>query len=207
MEFTVTEALVTLALLKRNYFISAYPGKIVIGEISNYQFETNKSFIIHRCEYRQFFKAIRCIIRSANTNEDDKQPFLSDLDHLYFWDITSASIKFGIEKKFETIYTTVFTIDEFNNFLLCFNELIPSSLLLRSVELNLFQKLAKLEVDEFFDLTENKSSLSIYTKEPIEKQKDLLILVKNNIDIIIIMHKINEIVKADEDLKNFLLDI
>ena len=197
MEFTVTEALVTLALLKRNYFISAYPGKIVIGEISNYQFETNKSFI----------KAIRCIIRSANTNEDDKQPFLSDLDHLYFWDVTSASIKFGIEKKFETIYTTVFTIDEFNNFLLCFNELIPSSLLLRSVELNLFQKLAKLEVDEFFDLTENKSSLSIYTKEPIEKQKDLLILVKNNIDIIIIMHKINEIVKADEDLKKFLLDI
>jgi len=68
----IFEALVKICLLKPEFFICSFPGKIIIGQPKKSILYEDTSFTIFRCDYALFFKALSdiCIVIAGENYED-----------------------------------------------------------------------------------------------------------------------------------------
>ena len=199
---SILSALVTLCLMKKDYFISSYPGKIIFGEIFDDQFIFERHFIFYRCDYCSFFEAFVKIMKSTRQKDTNaKGVILKNDDYTYFWQTFNGadgiSVKFGIEKnEVDIVYSTIINYQELNNFLDCFKQLITSTLLLRQNEIELFETVSNLDVKTITDLQkQNLPEIYVSFKAlKLPPKYENCILVQMNLDLILLLHKLNNII-------------
>lgn len=194
MSFDSNLALLNLCLLKNDYFISSYPGKIVFGEVTQKTYISNKRFIINRCHFCTFYKSIITILQ--NLDGTCKGILIEQIDELYIWEVKKDLVFFLIEISSEIVYKVLFTLEELNNLLDCFKELVLSALLLKIDEVTILQKLGELELQTICDFNDDSKLLQYLQKQCCNKVESF-ILVKMNLDVIILQHKLKNLVKTD----------
>lgn len=212
--FSIDLALVTLILFKADFIISAFPTKIIFGQVQKNEFSEKSSFIIKRSNYGKFCNSMFKIISSLSTgNTDAKGEIVSNNDFSYGWKIGhSHTICFYIEKDLNIIFSSLFSLEEFNHLLHCFAQLITSSLLLRTIEAQIILNLSKLSLKQIMDFSSDKPYfLDICKANSVILESssfsNLVLLIENNIDIIIILHKLQTLVKTDylKEMREILL--
>ena len=206
-------SLLTLCLSKEDFFISAYPSKLVFGEVDNYLYKNNKSFVIYKKEFIEFFCGIRNLMKALKSTKKEKGILLKKVDLVYFWEKLEAQdiFLFGIERNSEIVYKTDFDLVHLNCFFHCFQKLLFSCLLLRDFEVDVINKISILPMKKILELKQNEHVLLQTLKECSEGPNfvNLRILVQNNIDIIIIIHKLGLLINQNVYEANFseLIDL
>jgi len=205
--FSIKNSLVTLSLLKRDFFISSFPGKIVFGEVFDGKFEAYKHFLLFRCNYCKFYEKVVDIVRATRDEKRSRDVILAEDIFTYYWQIHETGVKLMIEK-FETdlVFSTLFTFEEFNNLLDCFKELLLSSLLLKTRDIDIINKISSLDLKQIIEM-QNSSQCEEFKKLlAITSDYNQHILVKMNYDIILLLHKLNHVVTTSyrEDFQNQL---
>lgn len=202
----IADAILSLTLLKNDFFISAFPSKIIFGEITNFAFSKNKYFVFHRYQFTKFYLAICNILKSLAPESPQKGTIVNVSEREnYFWSKIPGQgddyFQIGIEIFDERTFVCTFSLRELNHLFHCFNELIFCCVLLRDFEIELLQKILALSLKEILDLSNDNQRLKIFLKENLEENvynyENYMILVKNNIDIIILKYKLNSIIKKD----------
>ena len=207
----ITDALLKLCLLKPEFFICAFPGKIIIGQPRKLLLHENKCFTIFRFEYPHFFQSLYeiCVLLSTDTttkanNEKNKKLQIKEKGLLvkksdtcfYFWLYQNELIKFGIEEQGNTIFTTVFSEVEFFNLLQCFKDSLLPTLILNHIETELFVKLSKLSLKELCEYQKHPQNIE-ETLKCLKCDGTVLvntsIIIRVNLDILIIYHKLESL--------------
>jgi len=188
--------------MKKNCFASAFPGKVVIGEVLRNEFSFEKHFIVYRKLYSDFFESIVEIIEAISKQSESKGLIKTEhCDYQYFWQFTvNVGVKFGIEKNEEEIvFLTVFDLSEFNNLLDTFKELILPSLMLRKVECDVLEEVANLEFKTILEFNETNNAKLVTQIEALRNDENYnnCIVIKMNFDIIILLHKLSDLVNTD----------
>lgn len=83
---TLQDSIITVSLLKFDYFMSSFPGKIVFGEISRGHFAKDKHYVIYRCEFCQFYEAMVPLLKSVCTSKDDQRTIIETKEYQYIWE-------------------------------------------------------------------------------------------------------------------------
>ena len=195
-----SNAIINLTLVKRDFFISSFPGKLIFGEIFEYKYIRNKSFLIYRCEICKFYETTLAILKSISSSKDTQQCWIQTEDYAYFWELKNETnlnrIILGIEIASNVVFKTLFTFEEFYNLLDYFKELILTSLLLRDREISIINEISCLEIAQIKQF-ENKNLLNDYLdKQKIEKTQNM-ILISLNLDFIILQNKFNKLINID----------
>jgi len=201
MSLPTSAAFINLALQKPKYFIGAYPGEIIFGEVFQFEYVVDRSFCIHRFEFGDFFLSIVKLIESLSRGKTSlgkiKIIMLSNDVHKYFWNIENEeSISLEIVKNAASAYKTDLSLPQLNNLIHFFYELIPASILLQKIETDLFVNLSSLSLKEILSLKESTKVVENF-EYPVEKLGTLSILINLNLDIIILMHKLRLLIKTD----------
>jgi len=181
---TLNLALLTIGMLKKDFFMSAFAGRIVFGEIFKTKYKPKKHFMIYRCNYTHLFKEILNILKAIGQIKDATGVLLQNSHMKITWTVSSSVVTFLLKEPFE--FKTQFDFEEFNNFLDCFNELIFSSLLIKKPEADLLDNISKLDIK---NILEEKSFLKD-AKLTHEQQ----IIINFNLDIIVLKHKFRKLI-------------
>lgn len=200
-------ALLTLSLVKKGFFCSAFPGKIVFGEITNYEYNELKSFVVFRHEFSKFFYSLSKIISTLCSEGPEHLNNVKELlteSKVFFWLLEnkeeSQNIVFQIEREEET-YKTYFDLKEFYNFVHYFKELLYPSLLLKPLELKIFTEISNLSYKKILEMQNDISKIQDFTNKTLTKNDlssiNLPILILNNLDIILIVHKLRPFCKNE----------
>jgi len=197
----INDAVLKLCLHKPDYFLCSYPGKVVIGTVHKLLFSEKQSFIIFRCEYAVFFKALSeiCTLLASDPKTKDKNDPKGILVQkspslLYFWKYENSCIKFGIEDNYVVTFSEIFTQAEFLDLLQTFKDALIPSLLLTEVEAEVFIQLSKLSLKELSEFQKGSQIISKAIKKlKIESFATFpsTILIKSYLDILIVYHKLD----------------
>ena len=164
----------SIILKNSNIFCSAFPGKLVFGEVAQqhylklnyFEFLTFELFFLYSC----IVKIIKSFISSGNDIPSDDELILKiNEDTSYLWSISKLNVSNEEEKcillklkyKSEIVYQIIFNLDKLNDFINALSEIIVPSLCLQTVE------------REFFEFISNAEILTIVN---LDKPKGLLIL-------------------------------
>ena len=171
----------TITLKTTNIFCSAFPGKIVFGNISKQSYSKQNYFEFLSFELFYLYISIVNIIKTFISNENNlpsKNLILKlNEDVSYLWSISKTNeeqkcIELILEFKEEILYKIVFNLDQVNDFVNALSEIILPALCLEIIQ------------RQFFDFISNQE-ISIIVG--LDNQKGLLILNEfkkmNNIDI------------------------
>jgi len=203
----ISDALLNISLLREDFFLSAFPGKVVFGEILEYNYPILKSFVICRSEYINFYKSIEDIVTVIASNsvltQDETGLVLSKDSCQYMWlvkkDLTYVIFRI-IDNTSSVCYAAPFTLNEFHNLLEIFSEILLSSLLLNNNAYKILKKICNLSLKEIVKYCEKPS---LYLKNHCDENfisieiPNLCILIKNSTDVIIITHKLSKLPKVD----------
>jgi len=199
-DLLISTSLVTLGLAKRDFFMSAFPGKIIMGHIINLNYVNEQSFLFYRHDYNSFFEAIVKIVQAVSEQVDVKGVLLNAPTNelSYLWELNvQLGIKFLIEKNHEQIvFSTIFNLDEFNNFLDSFKELMLPSLLLRKIECDAIKTIANLEFKKVLEMSNFDEVQLSKTVKCIQNDTNYnnCIVIKMNFDIILLLNKLQSLV-------------
>lgn len=194
--YSIKEAEVSL-LSNCGIWCSAYPGKIIFGEIENDIFCSNKIFCLEKCYYTQFYfglvKIVECI---AESKTNVKEIILTkDLESLiYYFQINEISQIFalGIEKAFETQYKFVLNLELFNDFIFIIQKLILPSLCLSSEVQIVINAASSLPICDIENLSNRKNCSNFLLQNEVDpcKINIYLIYIEYYMEIIIMIHKL-----------------
>jgi len=200
MAVNVKNSLINISLHKIDFFISSFPGKIVFGELDTNCTFKKDHFLFNRREYSKFFEGALSIIKDK---EGGKKFFLETADYLYGYETFSStdSFKLFIVKNDDIVYSTIFSLFEFNNLIDSFRELILPSLLLRPEESQILTTISEMNLNQIIEFQDKQKLLSYLGKCSTEKWKDHII-INLNFDVIVLLSKLNKMVSTDYR-KNF----
>lgn len=206
--YNLHNAILTFCLEKNDFFISAYAGKVVFGEIFSFGYIINKRFVIHRAEFKHFYNSIQDIVKFIASNKAQKGCITSTDRFTYTWEVTAnKSINISIQKDNLNIYQTFFNHNEFNNLIYSFQKLCISSLLLKDDEVMFFQRISALPLTEIVSFYKDQDKFLTFLQKTSNDCRlcNLIFLFEMNIDIIVITNKLIKLIKnRDVDL-DFLL--
>ena len=101
----------------------------------------------------------------------------------------------GIQMADNIIYQTAFDLKEFHNFVQYFKDLIFPSLMLKTLEYDIFCELSLLSFKEILQFQDNKQKTKDFLTKFICDSNDTLtnvpILIQFNLDAILIVHKLS----------------
>ncbi len=211
--FSLSETCQTLCLLKENIFISAYPGKIVIGPIIDFNYKTKKCFIFFYNELIQLYLSIIQIITYfASEKHEDKGKILSkNIDFLYYWsgkvvvvnNCEQKVVKLGIQFEDDIIFEVSFTSSELNNLIFCLPQIIFSSLCLKQSERNCMEFITEQTTVTIVSISDKAKC-----EKFIEKNFEIDSIAKTNVtdmflyyhEILLIIHKLKTL--YNKEMKN-----
>lgn len=133
-------------ILENGILISAFPGLIVFGKTeSNKNYIKESVFKFNTFQVVYLFKSILSIFGFFKDNSEQKTEKIFDLscDTVYFWRGDSVTkedgtriklIKFGIEKKSEILFQTIFSLQNINSLIYLLKRCVISSLCLKDIE-------------------------------------------------------------------------
>ena len=212
----------TIISKKSSVFISAFPGKLVFGEVNCKGFIKSKYFQLLHFElfylYSNFLNIIKFLVREEDN--EDKGLILSKDDVAYYWcgkkvvenNKPKKVIIFIQEYKFETNFELFFDEEQFNDFIKCISETILACLCLKPIEKAFFEFITKENTTVIVSLKNQKKCKTILEK--FKKSTNLKIssilepnlidLVNYYIEILIIAQKLKTMFNSEcsnEDLR------
>lgn len=207
--FNLSKAISTFCLQKNDYFMSAYPSKVVFGEVSDFVYQSNKRFVIHRSDFKKFYLAIQEIVSLIATDKFSNGLINSLGCFAYYWEVlVNKNIEFGIKKDNTKLYGISVNHEEFINLINCFSKLCLTSLLLKDEEIEFFEIISTQSTSDIVNFFRDKSKIVAFIQKNFCKTTylyNLVFLFEMNIDIILIIHKFKKLVKSNEDDIELLL--
>lgn len=196
--FSTDNSCITLALSKPSLFISSYPGKIVFGQVNDYQYVSEKHFVFYRCNYISLYKAIVLILKSisADTGKEADGKILTHENLTYTWQTKDDCVWVQMKRESHTVYQCSFNFEQLNNFFDCFNELILSTLLIRGNEREIFELFASFPLEKLVAIEKDPDLLKFEVGK-VTQNPNTIVLIRMNYDVIFLMHKLTKLVKTD----------
>ena len=116
----------TVSSKNSDIFISAFPGKLVFGEVNHNGYKKLKYFRFLHFEIFNLYLALLNIIKyigSSSNILEDKGIIITKEEVTYYWlgklmennNFSQKVIVFAIEQKFETVFEKLFTIEQIND--------------------------------------------------------------------------------------------
>jgi len=191
----IKNGILCISLLRKNLFIASFPGKIVFGEIDNYEFIEGKHFKLHRCNYLKFYEVILVIIE--NICLDNPKEIKGTLIEKYFYKTQKDYVEF-----LNAEYKSDFNLTEINNLMDCFKELLLTSLLLSPQHVKIFKDLSLLDINKLKEL-QDPDKMLVYLSKTVPDEHYIYGSVTLNLDLILLLHKLNKLVSL-EYRKNYM---
>lgn len=192
----ISDSLITLCLQKKDLIACAYSGKIILGHVRKLEFVVNQYFEIHRCDFAAFFNGLSSICVSIASDIKNKGCLLRNA-LMYGWTTDNNVVKLFIE--FDNIinFSILFTHEEFYNLLQSFKALLFPTLLLNEFENEIFNDLTSFPLEQLIACEKDSHQITKIVKKKCKKTNatvvNLTILIQNSLDIIIIVHKLNNL--------------
>lgn len=200
---SIKSALICTSLLKKDYFIASFPGKVIFGEIENYNFFENKYFEIYRFSFCKFYETILAIIEHIVNPKASKGMPTIFVEKKYIYEASADYVELRIEEKDGIVYKAQFNLSEINNLMDCFKELMLTSLLLNPSQSQIFRDLSLLEITKLRDF-EDERALIKYLNRLYPNDFTCFALVSLNFDLIILLHKLFKLVSCDYRKSSYL---
>lgn len=177
----VKNSRLTLALKKNGFFISAFPGQIILGLLhfkGNYVNEQVFSFPVFTL--KNLCSALCAFFYFVNSNEPTESGVLCQIssNETYFWrGLTLVQengqakkiCSFGIEKDSEVIFKIDFSLEELNNLICCINLCIPFTIFFSDIEFDFYNFLKRCETSnlnsEIIEIYANEKKLCVSDKQ------------------------------------------
>ncbi len=143
--FNFSDSCETICLKQSDVFLSSFPGKVIFGKPKCFGYSNLKSFQYKHNEFIHLYLAIVQIVQFfAKNKNDDKGLILTKNDNItYFWIGKSVEqngkdgnkiVKFGIEFQLNIVFEIIMNMNQFNEFICVFSNLMLSCLCLKSCE-------------------------------------------------------------------------
>jgi hypothetical protein len=214
-EAIFSESCQTIALRKENLFISAFPGKIVLGETNYLGYKKNFTLTFFHFQLVYFYLSIVKIIEYFSCDSSDEQGIIISINknYLYYWcgksvfieDTEEKVVKIGIQQNDEITFELIFTAIELNEMIFVLPQIIISSLCLKTIERNSFDILLS-EASNIIVSLNNKKNCEKYIKKKVkvdeviqENIADLFIYYN---EIILIVHKLKTLYNSEMNQSN-----
>ena len=216
---SLQNAVVTLSLKQADLHISAFPQKLLFGEIDDNCgiFKTNKHFIIPFYQFHCWYLAFTEIIDIISGESKKTQNIIVQFNDntLYFWKfLESKNICFGIEVNNECKYQTHFNLIEFNDLIWLLKQLIFKTLPLKPHQEMLFHSASLLNTAELLGLKEDFACKKFIEKTFQDSERflclDILscqILIQYYLEIIVLHHKINSLYNTEENISDKIIEM
>ena len=150
----VSEALLTFCVKSKNIFISAFPAKIIIGNIQKNCY-TSDAIELQLCDLNKFYFAVIKIFKNLDSALIKESIFKKS--KTFFWQVKESAISIGIEDNNSTIYRIEFhNCEEFSEFIDVFQKCILPSLCLPIFQRHIFDTMANLPIDDLVEFQERK---------------------------------------------------
>ena len=120
---------------------------------------------------------------------------MQNSDYTYGFTAKDSATLF-IEIGSEVKYKSSFTIDELNNLMDCFKEVLTSSLLLRDHDLDFIRTTSQLGLKTLKCFEDPKAVLK-YLESQSGPSNVKFIIISMNLDLIILLHKLSKLVSCE----------
>lgn len=200
MEYNVNNANVVL-LSDNNLWCSAYPSLIIVGNIQNFVYIEKQFFYFTKTDVFTFYQALLKIIKEIAARNYNHRDILIQRDCIiYFWNLICAENKpvviFGIESNLEVIFKISFSLEEFNDFILVFGQLIIPSLCFQKSIISILDFAASSSYEDIIHFTStNKLCTEFLRKHQLDESCTVYLMYYK--EILIITHKIKTLYNKD----------
>ena len=200
-EIKFSESCKTIACKQQNIFISAFPGKIVFGDVCSTGYKQSRYFkfeFYQMCElYISLINIINFLVSSEKTSERHLIIKINETTN-YFWlgntvlvdKKESKVVQFGIESQSDVKFKIDFNGEQLNNLIKYISEMILPCLCLQSNQRQIFQSVIKQSISVIVSLN-NYQTCQKYLQN--EQQKSNL-----KIDDITLPNLIDELIYYNE---------
>lgn len=219
------ESCINLVLKQSDYFMSAFPSKIVFGQCLSNGYKKTKHFQFNVFELNKLYFSIFDTIKNFVENtrsEISNQLIATKFEQNYFFSTKTLLyennpckvVVFGIEdtRKNEICFEFKMSKIELNNFISVLVKVIPSSLCLNEFELLLFQK-ASEESASHIKMFKDESFSKEFVKKVAATMGNLIsdqllynlsTLITYYCEIILIYHKFQSLIDHNEESDNIV---
>ena len=163
MKQSISLSCKTLVLKQSSVFVSAFPGKIVFGDVIEQNYPEFKYFQFFHFEIFNLYLALVAIIKNIVNNSqeesENKGIIIKFNDELcYLWCINNNQINLILEYKSKNVYQLTFTLDQFNDFIYTLSESFLPCLCLKGIEKQFLEFVAQQEIYILIQIEKNMSN-------------------------------------------------
>ena len=167
----VSDALITFCVKSKNIFISAYPAKILIGNIKKHCFSINTSIELQISDLSKFYFAVIKVFKNLDKSFIKESIFQKS--KTFFWQVQQSVISIGIEDDNHCIYKIEFhNCEQFSEFIDVFQKCILPSLCLPIFQRQILDTIANLPIDHIIELKE-RQNLSNFLSTTFKEVQDM----------------------------------
>jgi hypothetical protein len=206
--YLFSKSCINLSLQKSDYFLSAFPAKLIFGQCSAYGYIKSKYFEFELFQLYSLYIALFDIVNSFAKNILlEPQVILTKNEEIYFVATKIYLINFqeekvavfGVEKNSETNFDVYFTQKELNVFILTLSKILPCTLCLNSEQLELFLKASEetvTQIDSFQDFINCQKFAKKSSKIQDFSIYNFAIMINHYREIILIYKKIKSLCES-----------
>jgi len=223
-ECLFSESCINLVVKQTEYFMSAFPSKIVFGECTANGYKKDKHFQFNLFELNKLYFCIFDIITyfaNDSGNQIENELIITKLEQNYFFSTKYLMVEnilekivFGIEDQVKSVITFQLKLSvlELNNFISVLVKLIPSSLCFNDFERIMFEKASKESVSTIKMFKDKSFSRQFVNKIALELETVLSDQILNNLsttityycEIILLNYKFESLVDQSQESDNIV---
>lgn len=169
-DFNFSNSCKTLISQNSEIFVSAFPGKIIFGNVNQVGYQKFKYFKFNHFEIFNFFVALTNIFKflsDSTTRNTGNRGVILTLNNfeVYYWMVkdlfinnsNQKQIVFGIEKQSEVVFELNLTLKELNELINIIAQTILSCLCLKSIEKQLLESVTLQSTEDILALKDHKT--------------------------------------------------
>jgi len=191
-----------------NLFCTSFPAKIIIGNVEKCEYIKNQFFEFEKADIVPFCQSICTIVKSIATQKDSKGILVekSNSLYIYIYEYSKKTLYFVIETLSETVFKVPFNLEEFNEIILIFSQLILPSLCLENDALELLEFVSYCTQDEILNLRSYQDCKQLLAKKHYVLQKNFYCsYILCYIDILVIVNRLRSLYNKDIKIKKITL--
>jgi len=211
--FQLQNAIIVFPLRLTDFFVAAYPRKIVFGPVEKQTFLSKNTICIDLMNFKLFYLAILKILSIFQQDKisisESKDLFSFD-SNKFSWHMDSTQcVRFFISSNTDEVIGRLrFDLVEFNELLHLFSHCILPSLLLPNLDLEFLDSVVQLDFLKIIELRDSSKAEKFISKSErfLHKSFSYRILLQCHFDLVIIANKLKSFIN-DDILPNHFDDI
>ena len=216
--FNFSNSCKTLISQKSEIFVSAFPGKIIFGNVDQVGYKKLNYFKFNHFELFHFFVALTNIFKFLSDTSDTKlntanKGIILTLNtfEVYYWIVKDVFINnniqkqivFGIEKEAKVVFELNLTLKELNELINIIAQTILSCLCLKSIEKQLLENVALQSTEDIIALKNHQMCENfIKNFEEINKFSIDSVQISNLIDLVIYYNELLIVIQKLKSMYN-----